>query len=283
LLKALDIRIGQARTFVLNMVGAFYNTFMPGSTGGDLLKAYYVAKHTTHRTRAVISVIVDRIIGLIALIIVGGVASAYQYAFGPANDPSRHACMRVAITSAAILIVVSVGLYIFFHPSLRKWSGLDWFLKKLPLQTQVQKAVEALHIYSRRPLLVLGAIVVTFPVHITVIISAMLAGMAFDLHIRPTYYWVAVPVIVLVGAIPISPQGAGVMEAMAFVLTRSQGASANEAVALTMSIRVVQVLWNLVGGLFVLRGGYHAPTVAEQHELEVDEEKLAAAPVPTRG
>src|SRR5262249_5705860 len=41
LLKALDIHLRNARTFVLNMVGAFYNTFMPGSTGGDLLKAYY--------------------------------------------------------------------------------------------------------------------------------------------------------------------------------------------------------------------------------------------------
>ena len=30
--------------------------------------------------------------------------------------------------------------------------------------------------------------------------------------------------------------------------------------------------WNLVAGLFVLRGGYHAPTAAEQHELEAEVE-----------
>src|SRR5205085_6099510 len=59
LLKALDIHKGLGRAFVLNMVGAFDNTFMPGSTGGDLLKAYYASKHTTHRTRAVLSVIID--------------------------------------------------------------------------------------------------------------------------------------------------------------------------------------------------------------------------------
>src|SRR4051812_42036185 len=99
LLKVLDIRIGQARTFVLNMVGAFYNTFMPGSTGGDVLKAWYVAKHTTMRTRAVMSVLVDRMIGLLALIMVGGIAAGYQFVFGPANDPSRHACQRVAVAS----------------------------------------------------------------------------------------------------------------------------------------------------------------------------------------
>ena len=51
----MDIRLTQSRTFVLNMVGAFYNSFMPGSTGGDLIKAYYAAKHTTHKVRAVLS------------------------------------------------------------------------------------------------------------------------------------------------------------------------------------------------------------------------------------
>src|SRR5208282_818871 len=59
LLKALDIYIGSGRTFVLNMVGCFYNSFLPGSTGGDAFKAYYASKQTPHRMRAVMSVLVD--------------------------------------------------------------------------------------------------------------------------------------------------------------------------------------------------------------------------------
>jgi hypothetical protein len=35
-----------------------------------------------------------------------------------------------------------------------------------------------------------------------------------------------------------------------------------------MSIRMGQIFWNLVAGLFVLRGGYHAPTKKEQHDFE---------------
>src|SRR5690606_2552621 len=55
LLRALSIQVTLARTFAINMVGAFYNTFMPGSTGGDLIKAYYASKQTAnYRTRAVI-------------------------------------------------------------------------------------------------------------------------------------------------------------------------------------------------------------------------------------
>jgi hypothetical protein len=61
------------------------------------------------------------------------------------------------------------------------------------------------------------------------------------------------------------------MEFFAILLTRSQGVTVSQAFALTMSIRIVQILWNLTGGILVLRGGYHAPTESEQHELAVDE------------
>ena len=60
------------------------------------------------------------------------------------------------------------------------------------------------------------------------------------------------------------------MEFFAILLTRSQGVSVSGAFALTNSIRFVQILWNLTGGIFVLRGGYHAPTEKEQATLEDD-------------
>lgn len=269
LLKALDIRIGPAKALVLTMVGSFYNTFMPGSTGGDLLKAIYVSKFTPHRTRAVFSVLVDRVIGLLALVILGGVMATYQAMLPhPPHDPVARACLKVAGACGAILLAAVVGLGVFYNPFLRKYSGLAFILRRLPMQKQVVKAIEAMHIYRRKPLLVFTALLLTFPVHITVVLSAMFAGMAFGLPLHPLYYWVAVPVIVLVAAIPISPQGAGVMEYFAIILTRAQGATISQAFALTMSIRIVQILWNLTGGIFVIRGGFHAPTPKEQEELE---------------
>jgi hypothetical protein len=122
--------------------------------------------------------------------------------------------------------------------------------------------------YRRRPLVPLATLLMSFPVHVTTILSATLAGMAFDLPLGPLYYWVVVPVIALSGAIPISPQGAGVMEFTAIALTEPRGATPGQAVALAMSIRLGQIFWNLVAGIFVLRGGYHAPTSSEQHEFE---------------
>jgi uncharacterized protein (TIRG00374 family) len=264
LLKALDIQLTLGRTFVLNMVGLFYNSFMPGSTGGDLLKAYYVAKQTHHRTRAVMSVIVDRVIGLLALIILGGTMASLQW--------ENLQCRRVAMGAMAIVFCVVFGMTIFYNARLRRITGLEFIIKRLPMQNQVNKAIETMHIYGKRPKLVAGALIVSFPVHIVIIISTMLAGMAFSLPIHPFYYWMAVPVIVLAGSIPISPQGAGVMEYFAIILFEPLGVSVGQAFAVTMSIRLTQIFWNLTGGYFVLRGGYHAPTQTEQQQLEREDE-----------
>ena len=260
LLKALEIHIGLGLAFTLTMVGAFYNTFMPGSTGGDFLKALYVSRQTKHRTRAVMSVFIDRVIGLLALIILGGIAAATQWKFAQ--------CRHIAILCGIIISGAIVSLTIYYQRFLHRIFGLDWIIKRLPMQKQVQNAVQVMEIYRQRPLLVLLALIVTFPVHIAVICSAMFAGKAFGLELESSYYWAVVPVIVLSGALPGPPQGAGVMEYFAIRLTETRGATISQAFALTMSIRLVQIFWNLTGAFFVIRGHFHAPTAAEQKEVE---------------
>jgi uncharacterized protein (TIRG00374 family) len=267
LLKAIDIQIGVGRAFVLNMVGAFYSTFMLGSTGGDVLKAYYASRVTPYRTRAAMSVIIDRILGLLALIILGGAMAAMQW-----NDNPQ--CRKIALGCALIMLCVALGLLVFYNRTLHRLSGLDFLIKRLPMQKQVQNALEVMEIYRTRPMLVLWAVIVTFPVHITVIISAYLACKSFGLQMGWLYYWAIVPVIVLSGALPISPQGAGVMEGCAILLTRARGLTVSQAVALTMSIRMVQIIWNMSGGIFVVRGGFHRPSDGEKTDEKVAEEKI---------
>ena len=272
LLESLGVRLSFFRSLVLNLVGAFYNAFMPGTTGGDLIKAYYAARQTDLRTRAVLSVLIDRVIGLMALILVGGTMAAYQW-----HIPD---CRRVAVVSGVITGGVLAGLVVFYSRRLRRWTGLDFVLKRLPMQRQVQKAVGAMEMYRDRPMPLVTALLLSFPVHITAILSATFAGWAFRLPLPLFYYWVVVPVVALAGAIPVSPQGMGVMEAFTVELTRRHGVTIGQAFALTMSIRLVQVLWNLVAGVFVLRGGYHAPSANEQESMESGGAPPPGAPAP---
>jgi uncharacterized protein (TIRG00374 family) len=256
LLRGLQVPIGLWRSVQINLVGTFYNTFMPGQTGGDLIKAYYAAKNAAgFRTRAVLSVILDRLIGLLALVIMGGVCASLQW-----HIPQ---CRQVAIAAMILVGGTALAISIMAITPLRQALGLDWLLARLPMQEKLGKAVEALRTYKRHPgqfLLLLG---MSFPVHATIVISAMFAGWAFALPLQWAYYWVVVPTITLAGALPISPQGAGVMEFFAILLTKPQGATVGQAFALTMSIRLVQIFWNLLAGIVVLTGGYHQPSQVE--------------------
>jgi len=55
-----------------------------------------------------------------------------------------------------------------------------------------------------------------------------------------------------------------VMELLALQLTKVYGTTAGQAFAWTMSFRLIQMAWNMTGGLFVLFGNYHAPSEQEQ-------------------
>ena len=60
----------------LGMIGFYLSTFLPGSVGGDIIKAAFIAREQSRRTVAVTTVIMDRVIGLCGLVwlvaLVGG-------------------------------------------------------------------------------------------------------------------------------------------------------------------------------------------------------------------
>jgi hypothetical protein len=233
------------------------------------------------------SVLVDRVIGLLALVILGGSMAAWQATRPHApGDPVAERCLQVALGSAAIIAAFCLGLIVLYVPVVRRYSGFDWVVRRLPMQKHVSNALHTLELFGRQPRAVVEAVLISLPVHATTVVSATLAGKAFNLPLTADYYWVVVPVVTLAGAIPVSPQGAGVMEFFAYILMRRQGATVGQAVLLTLSIRLTAIFWNLIGGLFVLRGGFHAPTETEQHELDEDGPGPGtgpgtAAPVPT--
>jgi uncharacterized membrane protein YbhN (UPF0104 family) len=267
LMRAVDIEVPLRTALALNMVGMFYNTFIPtGSTGGDVIKAYYVSRHTPHKVRAILTVLVDRVIGLIVLLMLGGTIALGYYLTSDGNDPAAHACARVAMGSGVLLAMLGAGLLVLAHHGLRRALGFNWISARLPMQDFFSKFHETLSMYRKCPRLILWAMLITVPVHLTVMVAAMIAGKALHLPLSSGYYFVVVPVAVLAGALPVSPQGAGVMEFFAIRLTARQGATIAQAFALTLTIRAQQIFWNLLGGIFVLSGHYRAREASEDSD-----------------
>src|SRR5262249_48415323 len=67
LVRAVGLPFRVADALRLGMIGFYFNTFLPGSVGGDILKAAFLAREQSRRTVAVATVIMDRILGLWAL------------------------------------------------------------------------------------------------------------------------------------------------------------------------------------------------------------------------
>src|SRR5437016_9679417 len=69
LLKVQKIRLSFPRVAGLFLIGMFYNQFLPGGTGGDIIKSYLLLKETSDKKAgALLAVVFDRLIGLVALV-----------------------------------------------------------------------------------------------------------------------------------------------------------------------------------------------------------------------
>src|SRR5262249_44160645 len=68
LVRAVGLPFWLVDSLRLGLVGNSFNSFMPGSVGGDILKAAFIAREQDRRATAVATVIMDRLLGLWALV-----------------------------------------------------------------------------------------------------------------------------------------------------------------------------------------------------------------------
>lgn len=109
LVRAVGLPFSRYNAIRLGLVGYFFNTFLPGSIGGDIVKAYAIAKEQSRRTVAVATVLVDRIIGLWALVwfvaIIGSV-------FWILDDSiMKNEILKAIILSTIVFCAASLGVY----------------------------------------------------------------------------------------------------------------------------------------------------------------------------
>src|SRR3989338_4883338 len=62
------------RSYYLWVISLFFNLFLPSAVGGDIAKAYYIARDSGKKVTAVTGVLLDRFFGLMATISVGFIA-----------------------------------------------------------------------------------------------------------------------------------------------------------------------------------------------------------------
>lgn len=81
LLTAAGYQISLARSLLLQLIGFFFTTVMPGSLGGDFIKVYYLIKENPGKEKslALWAILFDRLIGMFGLFMVGAVFTALNF------------------------------------------------------------------------------------------------------------------------------------------------------------------------------------------------------------
>jgi uncharacterized protein (TIRG00374 family) len=110
LLKVQRIHLSIPRVSGLFLIGMFYNQFLPGGTGGDLIKSYLLLKETPGKaTGALLAVVFDRMVGLVALITITGALIGLRYGWLTQLPETRHhvRLLLAELGSAYLMLLTS--------------------------------------------------------------------------------------------------------------------------------------------------------------------------------
>ena len=250
LLAAAGCRTGWWNALRLTFLGYFFNIVVPGLTGGDLVKAVLAAKENPgKRAQAAVSVFVDRVIGLFALILLGAAALLW---LGPEFAELRLPVLLSLAGGAA-------GAALYAAPPLRRLVRFDALVQRLPLGGAIKQVDEAILVYSRRLWTVALALSLSFANHAAVILAIVALGRAFgETTLGVVRYAAAVSIANTAAALPVAPGGWGLREAAYAVLFEQLGSTATLGLAVSIGFGLCLFAIGLFGGLFLLLPGARA-------------------------
>ena len=278
LLRAQGIRYRLREIFSLTMIGFFFNQFAPGSTGGDLVKAYYIAVERRERRAAgVTTVVLDRVLGLIVLVGLAGVAILLNLNWIRTDPYLNFLAGFVAVG----LLAFFIGALLFFNERVRELRWVRAAVARLPFQGTLGRIQNSVFRYRDFP----GTISLVVILSVCVQVSVVLSGYCFCLalgggEIGLASVFVLVPIAHLAMAIPVSPPGGlGVGEWAFAELFRKVGYADGGLMALLQ--RVNWYLWAL-GGLVCFLGKrksvQRAIALARQGSQATDSEEFGSPP-----
>ncbi len=249
LVRALRLRFRLIDAFRLGFLGYLFNFISAGSVGGDVFRAFFIAREQPgRRAEAVATVIVDRIIGLYALLLLtSGVIVC-------TNTPPTSVELS-ALSRATILLTAAggVGILMLLIPGFTS-GALSEFLTGLPKIGQtLGQLITAVRIYRKRWPTVIAAILMSVFTHALFALAFFLISTALFRQV-PTLreHMIIVPLGMVAGAVPFLPGGLGVFELAIRELYRIVPAAANVDVSGVLVALVYRLMTILVAAIGML-------------------------------
>lgn len=264
LLRSQHIFINFWAVVRLYLLGWFYNNFMPGSVGGDFLRAWYVTKHTDKRFEAALSVFVDRFIGLLSTLLI----VVFFYVFflrGQANaltftgrsGPFKFLAEYKQIIFLVVLVLAAVFCGLLLHRRSRVLLRTAWSNIRIHSVRAFEKLKDAVYAYYSKPRTMLAAFGLTVFIQIIMITGFWFLGKSLGITAGLKYYYVFFTLTWVLGALPVSIGGAVVVEGtLTYLFVRYAGVEKEPAFALALCQRIVWMITSLPGAAIHLIGAH---------------------------
>ena len=284
LVVALEIPFRLRDAFRLGFLGFMFNFVSLGVVGGDFFKAIFIAREQqTKRAEAVATVIVDRMIGLYALLVVTSVG-IYWGAF---EDPSAEVLAICRFTWLATA-VGGVGILMVLLPGVTSGAATQ-MLGKLPrVGPLIHRIIIAIRMYRRRPLTLASIAVMSLLIHCLIVVALhLIAKSTVPTPATLSEHFVIVPLSMVAGALPLTPAGLGTMEAaMDYLYGQLSSGDGSETWGLLVALvyRMITIAVAIVGAVVYWTSRREVAAVmaaAEQQGAETDHQSSPPDPTAT--
>jgi glycosyltransferase 2 family protein len=265
LLRAHDIRLSLFDLLRLVMTGLFFTLIAPGGVGGDVVKAWCVARGSDKRAAAATTVLLDRYLGLITLLLLGATVIALRFRTIWNADIERLRTFglplaggQILILAVGLIILAMIGFALLVMSKRLRTSRLGAALSRvIPFRKTASKIYDAAHVYGDHPLPLLCAAGWSILAQSLLFVMYYLIGRAVGAEIGLWHCVLIVPPAMIIRFLPLVPGGAGqglVGMALLFPLV-----GVTEGAEIGALGDVVFIALYLVGGVFFLTGktDYH--------------------------
>jgi uncharacterized protein (TIRG00374 family) len=242
LLRASGNPISTADATRLFLVSSFVGSFLPAGVGADAARAYGLARENTTGSEALASVGVDRLLGVVSLVlmaIIGVIAWA----------PQGRTDWRIA---AAIMVALGASVAVFWANEWMRWiipaHRHEGFVTR-----RLLRLTDAVGRYRDRRGVLLHVLVWSVVVQVLRITQAYILGVGLGMAVPFTYFLLFMPLALLLLLLPISISGFGLPQGGIVWMLQPMGVPESQAFALSTLIVLTGLAGNLPGLYLWLR------------------------------
>jgi len=237
LLVGQGVMLGVRRATELNLVGVFFSMLLPGATSGDFLKAWYVTRDTPgRRAESATTVFLDRVVGLLGLILLAGVVFAW-----PFHAVAQDGLFRKVLLSVGVFALLLAGGLL----------GAIWL--PIPLRGRwgemLARVRGSLRSGLANPATLFWVTALSIGNHLAFLACEYAVATALGAHLTIGQALCGFLVVNVVAAIPVTPGGLGSREAACVLVLGRFGVSAEIALATSLLVYAWLLLIGLAGAV----------------------------------